>query len=171
MSSNDLAISASGLGKLYHLYNQPQDRLKHAIGWRFGRHYGRAFWALRNDARHIVRRWWPLVSLDVSVPVAQMVPYVEETRRALVARWPAARLLPFGHVADNNAHMLVTLGEGTLERYDEIAEVVYAGVRSRRGSISAEHGIGLDKRSALDRHKPPEVLALMEPRRQVPAEP
>ncbi|MFO1293586.1 MAG: FAD-binding oxidoreductase [Rubrivivax sp.] len=121
----------------------------------------RAFWAMRNDAPHIVRRWQPLVSLDVSVPIAQMVSYVDETRRALAARWPAARLLPFGHVADNNVHMIVTLGPGTHERYDEIAEVVYAGVRARRGSISAEHGVGLDKRAALARHRPPEALALM----------
>jgi lipopolysaccharide transport system ATP-binding protein len=55
MSSSDLSISVSGLGKLYHLYNQPQDRLKHALGWRFGKHYGRAFWALRNVSFEVRR--------------------------------------------------------------------------------------------------------------------
>jgi len=55
MSSNDLAISVSGLGKLYNLYQRPQDRLKHAIGWRFGRHYGRAFWALRHVSFEVRR--------------------------------------------------------------------------------------------------------------------
>ena len=41
------------------------------------------------------------------------------------------------------------------------ADIVYRGVTARRGSISAEHGIGLDKRSALHQARPPEALALM----------
>lgn len=38
---------------------------------------------------------------------------------------------------------------------------VSLGVLARRGSISAEHGIGLDKRHAMHAAKPPAVLALM----------
>jgi len=52
---NDLAISATDLGKLYLLYDRPQDRLKQALLWRFGRSYGRPFWALR-DVSFEVRR-------------------------------------------------------------------------------------------------------------------
>jgi ABC-type polysaccharide/polyol phosphate transport system, ATPase component len=33
---------------MYRIYDSPQDRLKHMLLWRFGRHYGREFWALRN---------------------------------------------------------------------------------------------------------------------------
>jgi ABC-type polysaccharide/polyol phosphate transport system ATPase subunit len=48
-------ITVDRLGKMYRLYDRPQDRLKHSLLWRFGRHYGREFWALR-DVSFEVRR-------------------------------------------------------------------------------------------------------------------
>ncbi len=121
----------------------------------------KAFWALRNDAARIMRNWSPLLSFDVSVPVARMADYVAETRLALSARWPQARLLSFGHVADNNVHMIVSVGSDTATQYHAVSELVYAGVLARQGSISAEHGIGLDKRDALAASCPPPVMAMM----------
>lgn len=45
--SSDLAVRAAGLGKCYHLYDRPQDRLKQMLaGGR--RQYYREFWALRD---------------------------------------------------------------------------------------------------------------------------
>ena len=45
--SSELAIRAVGLGKSYHLYRQPQDRLKQIlVGSR--RQYYREFWAVRD---------------------------------------------------------------------------------------------------------------------------
>ena len=46
-SSPEPVIAVKDLGKRYILYDQPQDRLKHMLFWRFGRHYGRPFWALK----------------------------------------------------------------------------------------------------------------------------
>jgi ABC-type polysaccharide/polyol phosphate transport system ATPase subunit len=44
---NDLAISVRALGKCYHLYARPQDRLKQTL-FRGRRQFYREFWALRN---------------------------------------------------------------------------------------------------------------------------
>jgi FAD/FMN-containing dehydrogenase len=121
----------------------------------------RAFWAIRNDIPRLGRHWYPGWSFDVSVPIAQMADYVAELRAALLERWPAMRLLAFGHVADNNLHIVVAGGDAPRELGDAVADCVYRGVLSRRGSISAEHGIGLDKRQALQTHRPAGVLALM----------
>ncbi|WP_431153242.1 FAD-binding oxidoreductase [Acidovorax facilis] len=118
-----------------------------------------AFWAIRNDIEHLIRLLQPLHAFDVSVPIAHMVDYVDELCDAVSARWPAARPVVFGHVADNNLHVVV----GGMEPSEKSAleAIVYAGVHRRRGSISAEHGIGLDKRAALRDSRPPEVMALM----------
>ena len=44
--SSDLLIEAAGVGKAYHLYRRPEDRLKQMLfGWR--RRYYEEFWALR----------------------------------------------------------------------------------------------------------------------------
>lgn len=118
-------------------------------------------WAIRNDIPRILKCWSPQAAFDVSVPIAQMPSYVDELRADLAARWPSARCLVFGHVADNNLHVAVTIGEDTRLQSKAISEVVYRGVVARHGSISAEHGIGLDKRASLAAHQPAPVMALM----------
>ena len=54
-NSGDLVISVQNVSKSYWLYDRPQDRLKQALLWRFGRTYGREFWALR-DISFDIRR-------------------------------------------------------------------------------------------------------------------
>src|SRR5262245_52872403 len=42
----DVVVSVRGVGKVYRLYDRPQDRLKHMLFSRLGRGYGHEFWAL-----------------------------------------------------------------------------------------------------------------------------
>jgi lipopolysaccharide transport system ATP-binding protein len=53
-ANDDIAISVCNLGKMYHLYDRPQDRLKQAFLWGRRKLY-REFWALR-DVSFEVRR-------------------------------------------------------------------------------------------------------------------
>jgi ABC-type polysaccharide/polyol phosphate transport system ATPase subunit len=46
--SDDIAVSVQNVSKRYLLYDRPQDRLKQSLFWRFGKHYAREFWALRD---------------------------------------------------------------------------------------------------------------------------
>ncbi len=55
MSSNEIVIHGKELSKAYRLYAQPQDRLKHALLWRFGREYGHVFWALKDISLELHR--------------------------------------------------------------------------------------------------------------------
>src|SRR5215217_3242044 len=43
----EIAISVRSVGKMYRIYDRPQDRLKQML-WRGRRLYGREFWALRD---------------------------------------------------------------------------------------------------------------------------
>jgi lipopolysaccharide transport system ATP-binding protein len=52
--SSDPIIAASDLGKVYHLYDRPADRLKQAFLWGRKQLY-RDFWALRNVSFHVQR--------------------------------------------------------------------------------------------------------------------
>ncbi len=52
--SSDLAIRAVGLGKSYHLYRQPQDRLKQILVGRRHQYY-REFWAVRDVSFEVPR--------------------------------------------------------------------------------------------------------------------
>jgi len=51
----EVRISVRNVSKAYRLYDRPQDRLKEELFGRFGKRYGRNFWALRDvsfDVRH-----------------------------------------------------------------------------------------------------------------------
>jgi len=46
--SNDLAISVANISKMYRIFDKPEDRLKDGLLWRWGKRYGREFWALKD---------------------------------------------------------------------------------------------------------------------------
>ena len=104
-----------------------------------------ALWALRDDVSQVARDG-PVLTFDVSLGVAQMPSYVAEVRAALKAWRAGTTLVVFGHLGDGNLHLIV--GAPPLLRY-EVEAIVYRPLRARLGSISAEHGIGLDKRAWL----------------------
>src|SRR5262249_37626888 len=52
---DDVVVAVCNVGKMYRLYDRPQDRLKHQLLGRFGKSFGREFWALR-DVSFEVRR-------------------------------------------------------------------------------------------------------------------
>ena len=83
-------------------------------------------------------------------------------RAALEARWPrTATLTTFGHLGDGNLHVIVGVGSRTPEDKTAVQDIVYGAVRSRGGSISAEHGIGLDKKAYLGWSRNEGEIALM----------
>jgi ABC-type polysaccharide/polyol phosphate transport system ATPase subunit len=50
--SSEVALRVENLGKCYHIYDQPQDRLKQIL-WRGRRQFYREFWALRDVSLEI----------------------------------------------------------------------------------------------------------------------
>jgi len=119
-----------------------------------------AMWALRDDVAQTARNG-PIFTFDVSLHIADMQAYVAEVRRALSGRWPAARLVVFGHLGDGNLHLIAGVGDASLEIRHAVEETVYAPLRGIGGSISAEHGVGLQKRAFLGWTRSPAELALM----------
>jgi len=45
---SDIVVLLTGVSKLYQLFDDPQDRLKHMLFGRFGKSYGHTFWAVQN---------------------------------------------------------------------------------------------------------------------------
>lgn len=119
-----------------------------------------AMWEIRDDVGQMAAVW-PLWSFDISVGIADMDDYINQLKADLTARWPEHRLFTFGHLGDGNLHVIVAVGDGSEEAHHIVEELVYTGVRSRKGSISAEHGIGHDKRHYLDWTRDPAEIALM----------
>lgn len=54
-ADQDLVLQIRDVGKMYRIYEQPQDRLKQMLLWRFGRSYGHEFWALKHVNLNVCR--------------------------------------------------------------------------------------------------------------------
>jgi len=119
-----------------------------------------ALWEAR-DAVDQLAQHRPVFSFDISVPLQFMESYCAETVAALKQGWPDHRCFIFGHLGDGNLHVIVAVGSDDPAVRHQVESVVYQGLRSRHGSISAEHGIGLDKRPFLHWSRSAEEIAVM----------
>ena len=123
-------------------------------------------WGLRDDVGQVARNA-PVFTFDVSLYIGDMESYVEEVREQIMARWPAATLMVFGHLGDGNLHLIPGVGDASNYARHAVEEIVYGALRKRDGSISAEHGIGLEKRAYLSYSRNPAEIALMRTLKQV----
>jgi D-2-hydroxyglutarate dehydrogenase len=102
---------------------------------------------------------------DVSLPTSGMYELVEAVRARLQEGLPGRsdiRVGGYGHVGDGNLHLNVAVPSGYDPAVQALLEpFVYQWTTDRRGSISAEHGIGQMKASALHFSKCPESIAAM----------
>jgi FAD/FMN-containing dehydrogenase len=90
---------------------------------------------------------------DVSLPIRHMESYISGIEEDMRERLPGSRTVCFGHLADGNLHFLVlcdpaSVGDLTTAHVTSDA-VVYAPLAGLGGSVSAEHGIGLEKKDYL----------------------
>ena len=119
----------------------------------------RAIWNIREDVwqpRHIA----PLLTFDVSLPIENMKAYVEQVNAAVHEFAGDNRSFVFGHMADGNLHIVVAAGDDAATRA-RVEEIVYRPLAAIGGSVSAEHGIGLEKRAYLPLSRSAEEIATM----------
>jgi FAD/FMN-containing dehydrogenase len=120
----------------------------------------RALWQVRECTAEFPARLDP-INFDVSLPVGSIGQFVDECRAALDARWPSNRSYYFGHIGDSNLHVTVDGHSVPGVLHHELYAFVYDMVVPYRGSVSAEHGIGLLKREFLPLSRSPEEIAAM----------
>lgn len=118
-------------------------------------------WAIRDSPGEWTKTaHWPQLGFDVSVPTGEIGALAGEIRDELSARWPQLVALFFGHVGDGNLHVSVRMTGHDISEL-AIEDAVYAVVARRRGSISAEHGIGSLKIPFLHYSRSEAEIALM----------
>jgi len=117
-----------------------------------------AMWGLRDDVSQPFRNG-PAFTYDISLPIPEMPAYVETVRRDLTAKWPKAELTVFGHLGDGNLHLVAGVGDRSAKK--DVEKIVYAPLAAFAGSVSAEHGIGLQKRDYLGVSRNPVEVAVM----------
>jgi FAD/FMN-containing dehydrogenase len=121
----------------------------------------RAFWALRDDVVQVMVGGMPVV-FDISLPLAAMEQYVEALGANLKAAIGEHRLWIFGHLGDGNLHVIVQVQpQNYTALRPQIEALVYGPLGNFGGSVSAEHGIGLEKKPYLSVCRSEGEIALM----------
>lgn len=120
----------------------------------------RALWEVRDAVSEAVLHLRPFLSYDVSMPVGAMEAFTEEIIERAARDWPAAKIGLFGHIGDGNLHLVTDIDvEGTPRPV--VDRFVYEATRAAKGSISAEHGIGFQKRAWLGYTRSAHEIELM----------
>ena len=124
----------------------------------------RGLWALREDISESLHRHTPHKG-DIALPVARVAEFLTVWRPAVAARLPGIEALCFGHIGDGNLHLNLLRPADLelpvfLDRVHAFDDETYGLVQRCGGSISAEHGVGLLKRSHLHYSRTPEELAI-----------
>ncbi len=110
-------------------------------------------WAIRHEVEWLVR---DAFNFDVSLRVADAGDYIAALETQIRREFPDAYIAAFGHLGDNNVHIAILADdEARIQRH------VYEALRPFAGAISAEHGIGLEKREWLPVSRSGHEIALM----------
>jgi len=108
----------------------------------------REVWAIREDVEELYRSLMPACIFDVSLPITKMDSYIINLKQALADRWGEhSKSVVWGHMGDGNLHLIISAGDEQARK--EIEHFVYEPLLELGGSISAEHGIGVEKRDYL----------------------
>jgi FAD/FMN-containing dehydrogenase len=125
----------------------------------------RALWRIREATAEFPSRLDP-INFDISLPVEVIGEFADTCIEALSQRWPGHRSVRFGHLGDGNLHLTTdarSLGDAATAEgaSHELQALVYALLARQGGSISAEHGIGLHKKTYLGLSRSAPELAVM----------
>jgi FAD/FMN-containing dehydrogenase len=125
-----------------------------------------ALWALREGISESLSATGYPYKNDIALPVAELEAFCGALDALLARDYPTFEVCLFGHIGDGNLHVNVMKPDDLdvdafLARTHAVDRDLFSLVRQHRGSISAEHGIGLLKKPYLEFSRSPEELAVL----------
>ncbi len=130
------------------------------------REQARALWDLREGISESLSATGLPHKNDVALPIAELESFCGELETVFEREYPGWEICLFGHIGDGNLHINVMKPESMdkkefLSKTKGADEHIFRLVQRHRGSISAEHGIGLLKKDGLGYTRSPSEIALM----------
>ncbi|PQE08233.1 D-lactate dehydrogenase 2 mitochondrial precursor protein [Rutstroemia sp. NJR-2017a BVV2] len=129
----------------------------------------KTLWAWREGISECLGHWGGVYKYDLSIPLPELYSLVEDVRAKLdragligdTDEYPVVDVVGYGHMGDANLHLNVVT-----RRFDKAVEkqlepYVYEWIQERKGSISAEHGLGLAKKNYIGYSRSETMIGLM----------
>lgn len=107
---------------------------------------------------------------DVSLPLADLYGLVEAASERLKQHGlvdlddetkPVVEAIGYGHLGDGNLHLNVCVREYSKQIEDVLEPFVYEWIQQHKGSISAEHGLGFQKKNYIGYTKTENEISMM----------
>jgi D-lactate dehydrogenase len=122
-----------------------------------------ALWKTRKALSPALRHIAPKkINEDVVVPVSRIGTFIEGLER--LSRETGIRIVNFGHAGNGNIHVNLLVNPDDPDetaRAADCLEAVFSLVIELEGTLSGEHGVGLEKRDFVAREIEPATLRLM----------
>lgn len=119
------------------------------------------FWTIREDVHVLKSQCIYDHHFDISMPIPRIGSTINEMQQKLKKLKNVQQIFTFGHIADGNIHFIIGKENKSKELSQKINDIVYRPLKNLGGSVSAEHGIGLDKKSYLHLCRTKEEIQLM----------
>lgn len=122
-------------------------------------------WKLRESISETISVFTPYKN-DVSVLIVHLGDFIDDIEQIVKDNYPDFEICWFGHIGDGNLHLNI-LKPDTLSKDDFFAKCqmvnkyVFDTVKKYKGSISAEHGVGMTKKPYLDYTRSPIEIEYM----------
>lgn len=133
-----------------------------------------AIWSLREDISEAQAAEGKTIKHDISLPISVIPQFIEQVTKQLLDRFASVRMVVFGHLGDGNLHFNLSPASG-LEKSQiqaftglehEVNKLVHDAVNDLKGSISAEHGLGVLRRDEASRYRSETERRLMKSLKQ-----
>ena len=118
-------------------------------------------WGIREDVAVLADEREFDQQFDISIPVNLIGSVIDKISSELKKCVGVKTIFPFGHVADGNIHFIIGKDSDDNDLKSKINDIIYNNTELVEGSISAEHGIGLDKKKYLIKSRSEDEIKLM----------
>jgi glycolate oxidase subunit GlcD len=110
-------------------------------------------WRLREDITESTSHKQPYKN-DISVRVSRVPQFLTELTEVIKKEHPTFEVVWFGHIGDGNLHVNILKPDNMesiefVKKCKAVDAIMFSMIESMEGSISAEHGVGLVKKSFL----------------------
>ncbi|KAG9253365.1 uncharacterized protein F5Z01DRAFT_624234 [Emericellopsis atlantica] len=129
----------------------------------------KSLWSWREGIPECLGHWGGTYKYDVSIPIKDMYAIVDDISAKMeeagligeTDEYPVVGVVGYGHMGDSNLHLNVAV-----RRYDTAVEkilepYVYEWIADKKGSISAEHGLGIAKKNYIGYSRDETTIGLM----------
>lgn len=129
----------------------------------------KTLWRWREGISEASTKEGGVYKYDVSLPLPVLYDLVNETREKLLEagllgetdEFPVLDSIGYGHIGDGNLHLNVCVRRYSKEVEKCLEPFIYEWIQSHKGSISAEHGLGFQKKNYIAYSKSENELVLI----------